>query len=212
LASLGAGQRTDLLDRSVRAAIETLCRRRDPGARWRGRERIRLNAILGRWLEIEALRAPFAVERLEAGAQRAVFGGVEFNVRIDRVDRLEDGARVLIDYKSGAAGVDWRGDRPDNPQLPIYALLLPQALVAVAYGRINASECSFVAEAERDDIFKPGIKKSKMEGLESLSALMVLWSRRIDSLAAEFAAGRAAVEPLPRACESCHLHGLCRVH
>ena len=60
LAALGAGQRTDLLDRSVRAAIETLCRRRDPGARWRERERIRLNAILGKWLELEALRAPFA--------------------------------------------------------------------------------------------------------------------------------------------------------
>ena len=212
LAALGAGQRTDLLDRSVRAAIETLCRRRDPGARWRERERIRLHAILGRWLEVEALRAPFAVERLEGGAQRGMFGGVEFTVRIDRVDRLEDGARVLIDYKSGAAGVDWRGDRPDNPQLPIYALLLPQALVAVAYGRINASECSFVAEAERDEIFKPRIKKSKMEGMESLAALLVLWSRRIDNLAAEFAAGRAAVDPLPRACESCHLHGLCRVH
>ena len=133
-------------------------------------------------------------------------------MRIDRVDRLEDGARVLIDYKSGATGVDWRGDRPDNPQLPIYALLLPQALVAVAYGRINASECSFVAEAERGGVFKPTAKRTKMEGMESLAALMCVWSRRIEKLAAEFAAGRAAVDPTPQACESCHLHGLCRVH
>ena len=212
LVALGAEQRADLVNRSVRAAIATLCRRRDPGARWRERERIRLNAVLSGWLEVEAGRASFEVERLEGGAQRASFGGVEFTVRIDRVDRLEDGARVLIDYKSGATGVDWRGDRPDNPQLPIYALLLPQALVAVAYGRINASECSFVAEAERDGIFKPRAKRTKMEGMESLAALMCVWSRRIEKLAAEFAAGRAAVAPLPRACESCHLHGLCRVH
>ena len=41
------------------------------------------------------------------------------------MDRLADGARVLIDYKTGVATADWRGERPDNPQLPIYALLQP---------------------------------------------------------------------------------------
>jgi len=212
LTTFSGQQRTDLLNRSVRAAIAALCRRRDPGARWRERERIRLNGVLGRWLQIEAERAPFEVERLEGGAQHASFGGVEFTVRIDRVDRLEDGARVLIDYKSGAAVADWRGDRPDNPQLPLYALMLPQALVAVAYGRINASECSFVAEAERGGIFKRTGQRTKMEGMDSLAALMRVWSRRIEKLAAEFAAGRAVVDPIPTACESCHLHGLCRVH
>ena len=212
LTALGAEQRTDLLDRSVRAAIAALCRRRDPGARWREREQIRLNGVLSRWLQIEAERAPFEVERLEGGAQRASFGGVEFTVRIDRVDRLEDGARVLIDYKSGAAVADWRGDRPDNPQLPIYALLLPQALVAVAYGRINAAECSFVAESERGGIFKRTAQKTKMEGMDSLAALMRVWSQRIEKLAAEFAAGRAVLDPTLQACQSCHLHGLCRVH
>jgi len=212
LAALGAQEREDLLNRSVRAAIAALCRRRDPGARWRERERIRLIGVLSRWLQIEAERAPFEVERLEEGAQRASFGGVEFTVRIDRVDRLEDGARVLIDYKSGAAVADWRGDRPDNPQLPIYALLLPQALVAVAYGRINASECSFVAEAERGGIFKRTAQRTRMEGMDSLAALMRVWSQRIEKLAAEFAAGRAVVDPTSQACQSCHLHGLCRVH
>jgi ATP-dependent helicase/nuclease subunit B len=212
LASLAAPARADLLNDSVRAAIATLCRRRDPGARWRERERIRLNGILSRWLEVEGERAPFQVERLEGGEQRASFGGLEFTVRIDRVDRLADGARVLIDYKSGAAGADWRGDRPDNPQLPIYALVLPQALVAVAYGRINASECSFVAETERGGIFKPSAQRTKMEGMESLAALMSVWSQRILKLAAEFAAGRATVDPTPQACQSCRLHGLCRVH
>jgi ATP-dependent helicase/nuclease subunit B len=212
LAALGGQQRADLLNRSVRAAIAALCRRRDPGARWRERERIRLNGVLSRWLHIEAERAPFEVERLEGGVQRAIFGGVEFTVRIDRVDRLEDGARVLIDYKSGAVVADWRGDRPDNPQLPIYALVLPQALVAVAYGRINTSECSFVAETERGGIFKRTAQRTKMEGMDSLAALMCVWSQRIETLAAEFAAGRAAVDPTPQACESCHLQGLCRVH
>ncbi len=212
LAALGGQQRADLLDRSACSAIAASCRRRDPGARWRERERIRLNGVLSRWLQIEAERAPFAVESLEAGLQRASFGGVEFSVRIDRVDRLEDGARVLIDYKSGSTVADWRGDRPDNPQLPIYALLLPQALVAVAYASVNASECSFVAEAERSGIFKRTSQRTRMEGMDSLAALMCVWLQRIEKLAAAFAAGRAAVDPTPKACESCRLHGLCRVH
>jgi RecB family exonuclease len=136
---------------------------------------------------------------------------LEFSLRIDRVDRLADGARVLIDYKTGMASADWRGERPDNPQLPIYALLRPEALVAVAYGRVHAGECSFVAEAERPAIFKPRGQKSPLEGMSNLAALVDVWSRRIESIAADFAAGRAAVAPTLRACKTCRLQGLCRV-
>jgi ATP-dependent helicase/DNAse subunit B len=203
--------RRRLLDESALRAIARLCRRRDPGARWRQRERTRLNGLLGKWLAAEAEREPFAVELLEQGAQTASHAGLEFSVRIDRVDRLRDGARVLIDYKSGLAGADWRGDRPDNPQLPMYALLHPEALVAVAYGQINSAECCFVAEAERDGIFRPGSRRSTLEGRPSLGELIQAWSQRLDKIAAEFAAGRAAVDPIPGACRTCRLHGLCRV-
>ncbi len=127
------------------------------------------------------------------------------------MDRLADGARVLIDYKTGMASVDWRGERPDNPQLPMYALWRPEALVAVAYGRVNAGDCSFVAETERPAIFKPRGRKSSLEGMPSLAALIEVWSQRIENLAADFAAGRAAVAPTLQACTTCRLHGLCRV-
>ena len=49
----------------------------------------------------------------------------------------------------------------ETKELPIYALLHPEALAAVAYGRVNAAECSFVAEAERPAIFKPRGQKSR---------------------------------------------------
>ncbi len=124
--------------RRAARAIAAISKERDPGPRWRARERVRLNLLLTLWLDVERKRAPFAVENLEQGAQVAQFAGLNFAVRVDRVDRLADGARVLIDYKTGAAIADWRGDRPDNPQLPIYALLQPEALVAVAYARVNA--------------------------------------------------------------------------
>jgi ATP-dependent helicase/nuclease subunit B len=211
LLSISPDAQRQLLDEGAVRALAKVCRVRDPGPRWRIRESERMGNVLRKWLETERQRQPFEVEHLEQGAQVARHAGLEFNVRIDRVDRLGDGARVLIDYKTGMATADWRGDRPDNPQLPIYALLHPQALAAVAYGRVNAGECSFIAEADRPDIFKARGPKSSLEGRSSLAALIEVWSLRIEKLAADFAAGRAAVAPTLRACASCRLHGLCRV-
>jgi ATP-dependent helicase/nuclease subunit B len=210
LRSIAADEQGRLVDDAARQALAKVCRVRDPGPRWRSRERERMASVLRKWLDVERQREPFVVEQLEHGGQ-AHHAGLSFAVRIDRMDRLVDGARVLIDYKTGIAPADWRGDRPDNPQLPMYALLHPEALVAVAYGRVNAAECSFVGEADRPAIFKPRGQRYSLEGMTSLAALAQVWSRRIERLAAEFAAGWAAVAPTVQACKTCRLHGLCRV-
>ena len=160
---------------------------------------------------MERGREPFTVESLEGDAQLARFAGLDLKVRLDRVDRLADGSRVLIDYKSGSAAVDWRGDRPDNPQLPLYALLQPHALVAVAYGKVNAADPGFLAETERRDVFKPAGKVTLLEEQASMAALLAIWSQRMEALAAAFVAGHAEVAPTARACRSCALQGLCRV-
>ncbi len=84
-----------MIDEAAARAIELVCRRRDPGRRWRQRERDRLQNLLGKWLQVERARAPFVVEALEGSDQIARFAGLEFRVRIDRVDRLLDGAQSL---------------------------------------------------------------------------------------------------------------------
>jgi ATP-dependent helicase/nuclease subunit B len=117
----------------------------------------------------------------------------------------------LIDYKTGSPSVDWRGERPDNPQLPIYALLCREALVAVAYAKVNAADPGFVAETQRREIFKPKGRDTALEGMPSFAALVELWSQRIERLAGEFVSGRAEVAPTLQACRSCSLQGLCRV-
>jgi RecB family exonuclease len=210
LAAVLPGAERGLIDAAAAGAIEMVCQRRDPGQRWRLRERVRLQNLLGKWLQFERLRAPFVVEALEGRDQIARFGGLEFRVRIDRIDRLSDGARVLIDYKTGAADPDWRGERPDNPQLPVYALLSPHALVAVAYAKVNAAESGFVVESERGDIF-PRTRRTELEGMRAFAELIPVWSRRIERIAGEFAAGHAQVAPTIKACKSCKLQGLCRV-
>ena len=201
---------TSLASESARKAIIKQCERRDPGRRWREREAARLTQLLVSWLELEAARESFEVEQLEAGSRKARHAGIEFSVRVDRIDRLDDGSRVLIDYKTGAANRDWQGERPDNPQLPLYALLHRPSLIAVAYGKINAAGCGFVVESERGGVF-PKRRATRLEGMGSLAALMDLWAERIERLADDFRRGLAAVDPTPSACRGCHLHGLCRV-
>ncbi len=211
LAALAAAPQAALVADGVATALERVCARRDPGGRWRARERVRLEILLARWLDVERARAPFRIERLEPGREPARHAGIEFVCRVDRIDRLEDGARVLIDYKTGAADVDWRGDRPDNPQLPVYALLHRDGLVAVAYGRVNATALDFLAESERAGVFRAGMRASTLEGAPSFGALLEVWEERITALASDFAAGAAAVAPQPAACAQCHLHALCRI-
>jgi probable DNA repair protein len=196
--------------REVRRAVERQCAKRNPGERWAERERRRLEGLLARWLELESRRASFQVEHIEGGGESALHGGLEYSVRVDRIDRLEDGSRVLIDYKTGWVTPDWRGERPDNPQLPVYALLHRENLVAVAYGRVSAAECRFVAESARGDIF-PGQRASRLEGLANFASLVAAWERRVESLAEEFARGAAEVSPKDTACRYCRLQGLCRV-
>jgi probable DNA repair protein len=211
LHALSAQAQYELLEEAARRALQAVCARRDPGPTWRRREHVRLHKLLGLWLDAERQRQPFTIEWLEQAAHTARFAGVDFRVRIDRSDRLLSGGRVLIDYKTGSPLPDWRGDRPNNPQLPIYALLSPESLAAVAYGRVNAAGACFVFEADRPGIFSPGARVTSLEGAGSLAALVQIWSSRIERLAGDFARGHAAVAPTATACRLCQLQGLCRV-
>ena len=148
LAAAGRGERA--------RAPRDFAERRDPGARWRVRERERLHGLLHQWLELETRsRSPSQSSAWKQGSEIARHAGLDFSVRIDRVDRLADGARILIDYKTrhrrtpigAASGPTIRSCRSMR-------CCIREHLVAVAYGRVNAAECGFVAESERGGIFQ----------------------------------------------------------
>ena len=86
-------------------------------------EQLRLQRLLLQWLALEARRpADFAVLAIEA--KHAIdLDGLALRLQIDRIDRLDDGRLLVIDYKSGSA-VDtrsWAEARLTEPQLPLYA-------------------------------------------------------------------------------------------
>ena len=177
------------------------------------------------WLEARAIelltadlaRPPFAVEAIETGQEIAI-GDLELSVRLDRVDRLEDGSLAVIDYKTGAdADVDaWLGERPRLPQLPLYAQAAGRDRVAVvAFGRVRTGRTGYSGLARDAEIF-PGLKtpgsKGWPEEFESWDGMLETWRRRLETMAFEFSAGDARLAPDPvRACRYCHLASLCRI-
>jgi RecB family exonuclease len=174
-------------------------------------ERTRLAKLAGEWLEVEKQRKDFEVVSVEEKRSLRV-SGLEFSSRIDRMDRLVEGERghVLIDYKTGnrVTPKDWEAPRPDDPQVPLYAVAAPEELSAVAFAKLRPGAMRFAGFAKTKDLM-PRVNAAK-----NWPALLAEWKNEAESLGAAFAAGDAAVDPKRdlKTCLRCDLQTLCRVY
>jgi ATP-dependent helicase/nuclease subunit B len=193
----------------------------------RALEATRLQRLLSDWLAIERARPPFVVEQIEGappdaavGAGRDApprsFGPLLLRLRPDRVDRLEDGRRLVIDYKTGIGRKPpWRDARAEEPQLALYALTEPQ-IGGIAYARLRAGGIGFDGIAE-DAQLAPGLKDwtgyAETRNANDWNALLGRWRGELETLAGELQRGLASVTPKhPRqSCRDCDLHALCRI-
>ena len=173
-------------------------------------ERVRLLELLGSWLELERERTiEFTVEEPEQ-ARTVEIGGLTVQVRLDRLDKLANGAYALIDYKSRAPKLgDWDGERPESPQVPIYAVTAREPLGALAFGQVRTAENLFKGYSILEGAL-PGVRAVEPSVLNDRIAE---WRRVLEALGENFRAGRAEVDPKDRfkTCEICHLAALCRV-
>ena len=208
----------DAIRRAVEAAVESL-RRARPDAlseAFAALERARVGKLLARLLEIEKQRAPFRVVGREYERLLEIVG-LRVQVRIDRIDVTDSGACVILDYKTGQASPnEWFGERPDDPQLPLYAITDTADVAAVSFAVVRPQEVVFKGVA-RDEELIPGVtplaKSKNTRDVPSWEALLETWRKTLDALATEFLSGHASVAPkdYPRTCEYCDLGTLCRV-
>ena len=221
LASMDGPALEQLLARCADLAMAKLKRRRPDAieGRFAELERARLIALALKWMDEERKRADFVVVATEQKSSVTV-GGVTVNARLDRMDRLAGGGHVVIDYKTGEAGIsDWLGERPDEPQLPLYATTRGEDVAAVAYAQIKVGKLGFLGVAREDGLL-PGVKPITEHKRIRLAALYASWNEllggwryELDALGAGFAAGDALVAPKKRdTCKHCDLHGLCRIN
>lgn len=180
-------------------------------------EQARLEGIIGEWLLRESERQPFTVLEQEE-RQRVTVGGIAVEIRADRVDRLESGELVIIDYKTGACSPsDWDGKRPDEPQLPIYAVAADDAIAGVFFGKLTTGDVRFRGLAKSSGIV-PGRGVKVLDGDApdsdtSLEDTIEAWSKVLDQLGRDYKAGLAAVDPKDpyQTCRYCTLPSLCRI-
>jgi RecB family exonuclease len=136
------------------------------------------------------------------------------------MDELASGGRAILDYKTGTASVSaWLGPRPDEPQVPLYALGSGEDVAAAAFAVIKAGRAEFKGIARASDLL-PGVKTiSEQRGTmaaqyQSWDALLAGWRTELDQLGSGFASGDARVDPKrgDDTCKFCDLHSLCRIN
>jgi ATP-dependent helicase/nuclease subunit B len=194
-------QETDtVIGRSVSAALDSHMSRRSRSAsleRSRALEQTRLHDLLNEWLAQERKRPDFTVLEREQPREVEV-GGVKLLIKADRLDRLPDGTHAILDYKtSDKQGVkDWEGDRPNAPQLMLYATKSPHDISSVEFAVLLPHATNLV-----------GVKG------QDLQQRLPEWAQVVEHLGASFFHGDAAVDPKygVKSCEFCQLHSLCRI-
>lgn len=206
-----------LLNRTISAAWGALDVERRIGDRVKSIEWQRTRELLLNWLEFEKQRQPFIVEFLEK-SQDLNLGGLKMSVRVDRCDRLlASDALIVIDYKTGRTDIkQWFGDRPEEPQIPLYILLDQARIQGAGAAQINRHELELkgiCADNDPVDSLTPVDLLEKWDLPNQWSTLVEYWQHVVETLAQEFLVGQAAVDPKapPKTCAHCDLHNLCRI-
>lgn len=205
----------ELIASSVMAAWNGLEISKTIGLQVQNLERQRTAELLGQWLAVEKQRQPFVVEFQEKAIAYDL-DGLQLNLRYDRTDRLlGSDQHMVIDYKTGQTDIKkWFGERPDEPQVPLYALIDRQWVVAAAFAQINRQEVALkgvCADAIDGLVIVDELEKWAMP--TSWEGLLDHWQRTLSNLARSFFAGQAQVDPKqkPMTCNFCQLHNVCRI-
>jgi probable DNA repair protein len=140
-------------------------------------ERQRVERLLRELSEMDVQREPFTIHALEKAAE-FVLAGVRLGLRIDRIDRFDDGSVAILDYKTGSSRkfLDSNGE-PADAQLVVYAIAAAEPVAALGFYNVDSRETAL--DASGRDVM----------GADAWQEALQRWSRSIESAAGEFAAG-----------------------
>jgi probable DNA repair protein len=219
LLSIDGSKLQQLVEKTVSDELSTLKKQRPETftPRFLEIEQDRLTELILAWLELEKQRTPFKAVSLEQ-KERINLSGLELDVRADRVDLLEDGSKLIIDYKTGKS-LSYRGwfeQRIGEPQLPLYSTIASEEISGVCLAGVNRAKLGFKGITEQAGVI-PGVKEfSKNRESADYSdwdGLKKSWNQRLEQLAKEIMSGTADVMPKDqKVCERCPLPSLCRIH
>lgn len=174
-------------------------------------EQQRLILLLNRWLKWEKLRKPFTVIATEEKINFCL-GQINLKLQADRIDKLDENQYVIIDYKTSNTTVqDWYGDRPDEPQLPLYCIATAIPVSSLAFAQIKSDDlnCKEIGEQGLTEF----TRTTNILNSDEWQQLKQHWQIVLTNLSEEIWQGVAIVNPKhgTQTCQFCHLSSLCRI-
>jgi probable DNA repair protein len=200
LTALSQEEVESLIESCVESALAQYVDKQEPSRaldEFRKLEQARLEILIRKWLDVERERPTFEVVHSE-NARTVSVAGLSLDIRVDRIDRYEDGTHAIIDYKtSKTLSTDmWSGERPEAPQLPLYATTSGVIASEVAFAQLSTYAVQWLGKKGQE-----------------LQEELPRWEAVVRRLAEDFLNGHAEVDPRdnPSPCDLCALHALCRV-
>ncbi|CAB9538541.1 RecB family exonuclease [Bathymodiolus brooksi thiotrophic gill symbiont] len=169
-------------------------------------EKIRILRLIRQFIEIDKLRGAFTVLSTEEKIKTNI-AGLEFTTRLDRLDEMSNGDKIIFDYKTGKSIVShWCGQAIKEPQLPIYAI--SKDTQGIAFIQLNADQVS-IKGLSKDEESLPRQRPTRL--CAKWDEQIDIWKILLNTASENFQSGIASVLPNPNACNYCDFDALCRV-
>ena len=217
LLNLDEQEYNQLVDETIDQAMTRFMDQHTDQRRYLTLEKKRVKKLLTEWLTTEKIRPPFTVLVSEKSTQ-ITLNKLTFTMRIDRIDELDNRKKLIIDYKTGKQNEInvWFSERPEDPQLPLYALHEKEKALGITFAEVVSGDCCFkgISQGDIDVSGIRAITEIKKLELDSWSKLLERWENDLTKLSDDFYNGVAKVDPKdpPKTCAYCEIKPLCRIN
>ncbi len=162
-------------------------------------EVLRLKQRVTAALNFDKERVPFEVIATEAKREIEV-GGLRLRITIDRIDRLEDGSLIIIDYKTGTPRlIDLLNDPIGEPQLLLYAISEHKEknpVSGILFYQAHLKGDKYLGVTEESEMIK-GVKALKDLAnnpyADDFDSAINQWRTLLNEIAQSFKSGEAIV-------------------
>ncbi|GAA4363445.1 PD-(D/E)XK nuclease family protein [Kangiella marina] len=166
-------------------------------ASFREIEKHRLKALVVESLELDKQRDSFKVIATEA-AKTLELAGLQFSMIIDRIDQLDDGSLLIIDYKTGQPSLMSLFREPiAEPQLLLYAIAehkLEQPVAGIVFMQAHLKASKYIGVTDEPEVLE-GVKALRdikyNPYADNFEHAIQQWKQMLEKIAQDFKSGKA---------------------
>jgi len=161
----------------------------------RENETRRLRRLLHMLVERDRERGSFHIVELERNHAIEV-AGIRLDVRLDRVDEMPDGSKLVIDYKSGAhfSLARCHGERPTKLQLPLYAAFGEADGIALYWLHAEQVRVDATGNVDFGGLIEGRYRREYLLDDAAWRAQIEQWGEIVEGLISEFLQGDCRID------------------